>query len=110
MVLLAAAWICLVFALAFPLQNPDLFWHLSAGRRILVDHIVPRADWLSWTRGGAAWVDFEWGAQVLYRLFFQLGGLPGLFLLKALLPLATLLVLQATLTLYRAPRPGRVAA
>ncbi|MBI5210537.1 MAG: hypothetical protein HY927_11255, partial [Elusimicrobia bacterium] len=32
-----------------PVVNPDLYWHLSAGRLMAETLSVPRADWLSHT-------------------------------------------------------------
>ena len=36
-----------VFFLFRPLVNPDLYWHLSAGKYILAHHTLPHADFLS---------------------------------------------------------------
>lgn len=65
-----------------PVQNPDLWWHLSAGRWMLEHRALPRADFLSWTRAGAPWVDFEWLTQVLYWLAWRAGGGPALLALR----------------------------
>lgn len=83
--------------LALPLYNPDLFWHLSAGREIWTRGAVPRTDPFSFTLGGAPWVDFEWLFQLLVYAVESVGGLWGLRAFKALflglcwLPLAGLL-------------------
>lgn len=69
-------------ALAFPIHNPDLFWHLSAARWIFAHRALPRADFLSFTRAGAPWADFEWAGQVLFQLAFDALGLGGVWLLK----------------------------
>lgn len=79
-----------------PASNPDLFWHLSAGRWIVENLQVPRADFLSFTRAGAAWHDFEWLAQVLYYGVYAVAGFGGLWALKTvLLALAAALFLSA---------------
>lgn len=78
---LALAFVCLLL----PLQNPDLWWHLSAGRWILEQHALPRADFLSHTRLGAPWVDFEWLAQVVYYLVYKAAGYGGLLGLRVTL-------------------------
>ena len=54
-----------------PFANPDLFWHLNAARRIVETGAIPRADWLSYTRAGAPWVDFEWLSQLLWLGAFR---------------------------------------
>lgn len=68
-----------------PASNPDVFWHLSAGRWILEHGAFPRAEFLSFTREGAPWHDFEWLAQVLFYGVHSLAGLGGLWALKVLL-------------------------
>ena len=83
--LAAAAVGALLVCLSLPIYNPDLFWHLSAARRMAESGAVPRADWLSSTMRGAPWADFEWGSQVLFGLAFKAGGFAGLWLLKVLL-------------------------
>ncbi|OGS14448.1 MAG: hypothetical protein A2285_08000 [Elusimicrobia bacterium RIFOXYA12_FULL_57_11] len=79
---LAAGIAAALGALAMPVLNPDLYWHLSAGRYIKEFLRLPAADFLSWTEQGAPWVDFEWLTQVIYYAVHALGGTPGLFALK----------------------------
>lgn len=68
-----------------PVQNPDLYWHLSAGRRMALTGALPREDFLSHTMAGRPWLDFEWLAQILYYWIFSLGGCAALLLLRGLL-------------------------
>ncbi|OGR79381.1 MAG: hypothetical protein A2X32_01670 [Elusimicrobia bacterium GWC2_64_44] len=86
-------------ALAMPVLNPDLWWHLSAGKYILHNLRLPAADFLSWTEAGAPWTDFEWLAQIIYYGVYALGGKAGFFLLKMLLLGATLPVFHSILKL-----------
>jgi hypothetical protein len=74
--------------LAFPFFNPDVFWHLSAGRWIWMHGAVPRADAMSFTRAGQPWIDFEWLTQALWYAADRVAGLWGLWLLKVALLLA----------------------
>lgn len=99
----AFAFSCSVFFL--PVINPDIYWHLSAGKYTLAHLGPPRADFLSWPLAGAEWVDFEWLPQVFYYLLHKSGGFTALLLFKALLLALTLLVFRATALLY-----GRRAA
>ncbi len=69
--------------LALPLANPDIFWHLSAGRWIAQHAAVPRADWLSHTRAGAPWADFEWLSELAAYAALNAAGMRGLWVLKA---------------------------
>ncbi len=70
---------------AIPLANPDLFWHLSAGRSILVDGALPHVESFSTTLYGTPWVNFEWLLQLIFSGVFSVGGWWGLLFLKALL-------------------------
>lgn len=98
----AAAGLCLILAAALPIFNPDLYWHLSAGRRIVELGAIPKTDWLSSTRAGAPWIDFEWLSQLLFYAVHRAAGLPGLLALKAAL---VLLLARLAWALIRARVP-----
>lgn len=83
-----------------PVLNPDIYWHLSAGKYTLAHSGPPRTDFLSWPLAGAEWVDFEWLPQVFYYLLHKAGGFRALLLFKVLLLSLTLLVFRATALLY----------
>ncbi|HCC48252.1 MAG TPA: hypothetical protein DEQ38_09105 [Elusimicrobia bacterium] len=99
----AFAFACTVFLL--PVVNPDIYWHLSAGKYTLAHYGPPRADFLSWPLYGTEWVDFEWLPQVFYYLLHEAGGFRALQVFKALLLVSTLLLFRSTALLY-----GRRAA
>lgn len=94
-------------AFLYPIYNPDLFWHLSAGRWIFEHGAVPRADWLSFTMPGAPWKDFEWLAQVLFEAAFRTGGFTALWVFKGVLLAATWAALDAALRTRWAAAPER---
>lgn len=99
-----AAGILLSVPLLFsPISNPDLPWHLSAGRFIVEHHALPRADFLSWTKLGQPWMDFEWAVQLLYYGLHVLGGAAALWLFKALVFGALLAAFAALLRLWGLP-------
>lgn len=83
--------------------DPDLPWHLAAGRRILATGAVPRADFLTWTREGAPWVDFEWAAQALFYALDRVGGVWGLWLFKAAASLSLAGLFAGLLRLWALP-------
>ncbi|OGR79174.1 MAG: hypothetical protein A2X32_11700 [Elusimicrobia bacterium GWC2_64_44] len=87
-------------AFLMPVINPDIYWHLSAGKYTAAHFAPPRTDFLSWPLYGAEWVDFEWLSQVCYYLLYELGGFRALQLFKALLLGLTLLTFRSTLLLY----------
>jgi hypothetical protein len=105
-----AALFCLAAAaalLSLPLANPDLFWHLSAGRWAAAHGAPPAADWLSHTRAGAPWADFEWLAQLVYYGALRAGGMHALWALKAGTLAAAAVVLWALLGRLGAGPAGR---
>lgn len=83
-----------------PPQNPDLFWHLSAGKEIVHTGVIPRTDFLSWTLDGKPWTDFEWLTQVCYFLLYSKYGLAGLQTLKLLFCGGTAVFLLLLLRLH----------
>lgn len=93
------------FALAcsaffLPIINPDLFWHLSAGKFMAWGGGLPRTDFLSWTMQGQPWYDFEWLAQLAYYTLYVLWGFTGLLFFKAALLSLTLLAFRSVALLY----------
>ncbi|HVE13561.1 MAG TPA: hypothetical protein VNI01_09225, partial [Elusimicrobiota bacterium] len=101
---MAAALAAAAPMLAMPIGDPDLWWHLSAARRMLDTWSFPRADWLSFTRAGAPWVDFEWLSQL------ALGGAWGAGRMAGLLALKIALLLWAGWWLERGMRARGVRA
>ncbi|MCX5795403.1 MAG: hypothetical protein NTY77_07920 [Elusimicrobia bacterium] len=96
---------CLAVAMAastffVPEMNPDLFWHLSAGRHILQTKAIPRVDFLSHTMGGQPWCDFEWLTQLLYYPVYLVGGYAGFIALRAVLFCALLAIFLSLLRLF----------
>jgi len=106
-VLAAALLFLAAAALCLPISNPDLFWHLSAGRWMVEHAAFPRADWLSHTLSGAAWSDFEWGTQLLWHGVRSAGGMAGLWTLKLLLLGASAAALWRLLRWYGTDPLGR---
>jgi hypothetical protein len=75
-----------------PMGNPDVFWHLTAGDRILTEGHIPSKDWLSFTHPNVPWTDFEWLAQPIYALVHRVAGFSGILALKAVLIMAVIAV------------------
>ena len=80
----AWAYALALLVLCLPVASPDAWWHLSAGRWIWANAAIPMSEAFSFTRAGAAWIDFEWGFQLLLYPFGLLGDW-GLWAAKALL-------------------------
>ncbi|MFN8942735.1 MAG: hypothetical protein ACK5ZJ_23715 [Acidobacteriota bacterium] len=76
------------------LSDGDTGWHIRTGEWILAHRQVPYTDFFSYTRPGQPWFAWEWGADVVFALLHQAGGLPLLTFFTGFL-----LVLIAVLTL-----------
>ena len=63
----------------------DLAYHVRAGELILDQGALLRSDPFAFTTGGGAWLDQQWGSQVLLALGYRLVGWAGLAVLRALL-------------------------
>lgn len=75
------------------LQDGDTGWHIRTGEWILSQHQVPYRDLFSFSRPGAAWFAWEWGADVIFALLHAWGGLPLLVFFCAFLLLSSALLL-----------------
>ncbi|MBI4052175.1 MAG: hypothetical protein HY400_06690 [Elusimicrobia bacterium] len=89
-----------------PIQNSDLYWHLSAAKYMLSQGAVPRTDFLSHTMQGKPWVDFEWLTQLIYHGIYSVCGFPGLLALRVLLFCGLIGILWKLLRLYRVEGTG----
>src|SRR5258708_37771575 len=79
------------------LADVDIFLHLAVGESILDHHEIPRTGMFSATRGDVAWVDNEWGFQVLVAAIHRAAGVKGLVLIRSFLPALAACVLAAAL-------------
>ena len=100
---LPAAFLCSLAACLTPIANLDLPWHLSAGRYIVEHRQVPTVDFLSWTKAGEPWIDFEWGTEVLDHKLAAAGGVAALWLFKVAVFAALMALFVAFLRLRRLP-------
>ena len=77
---LSNVWATVVVALSvgitflFRMSSVDLAYHLRAGEAILATHGAPSVDSFTFSVAGRAWLDQQWGAQVLLTLAFRAGG------------------------------------
>jgi len=94
----------LAFAASFrKLDDFDTWWHLAAGRWIAVHHTIPSVDTLSYTVRDHAWINLQWGFDLLIYLLHSLGG-------PALLSLAAAVTFVATALLVMRVVSARVGA
>ncbi len=86
----AVAWIVVIVLAAAlhaagPLADGDLFWHLKLGELTLEARQLLHVEPLTFTIAPDAWVQHEWGGQLLLALAERAGGLPALRMLRAAL-------------------------
>jgi len=60
------------------LADSDTGWHIRNGERILATGVLPHADPFSWSRPGAPWTAWEWGADVIMAVIYRASGLAGI--------------------------------
>jgi hypothetical protein len=73
--------------------DPDTWWHIVVGQRILATHSWPWSDSYSWTASGAPWIAYEWLGEVVMGAAASVAGLRfATFLLVALGATLTLLL------------------
>jgi hypothetical protein len=94
---IAIAFLGIVFMASRPMIDNDTWWHLRTGQWILDHHALPEADTFSYTRSGSAWYYPAWLSEVLMVEVFSIAGLPGLNLLFTGLILLTILVIFLTM-------------
>ena len=107
----AAALLATLALCGVTILDPDLPWHLSAARRLIETRAFPRADFLSWTMAGKPWVNFEWGAGLIFYGLLRLGGTPALWLFRSAALFGVILLFVGLLRLWKIPaREGALAA
>ena len=60
------------------IEDPDTWWHVATGERILALHRWPSVDPFSFTVSGRPWLPYEWLGEVVMALAARTGGLQGL--------------------------------
>jgi len=97
---MAALLVVVTVATRGRLSDPDMWWHLKAGERIVQTGTVPHSDEFSYTAAGRTWIAQEWLAEVSIYGAYRAGGYSGL--MGWLLIASTVLVLSGFLlcTLY----------
>lgn len=79
---------------SFSYLDPDFGWHLRFGEVIWKTLSIPHDQMFMWTLGGQSWVDHEWLANLGIYGLWSIGGYILVTLFFALLPLATLALIN----------------
>lgn len=77
----------------FRMSSIDLAYHLRVGGAILATHGAPSVDTYTFSVAGRAWLDQQWGAQLLLTLVSRAAGWEGVAVFHAALVGATFLFL-----------------
>lgn len=100
--------LCVACYITGPLVDPDLWWHIMAGRWILSHGAVPQQDYWSMFGQGQTWRAYSWSNEVVYALAESWGGLKGLLVVKYLL--AAAIVISCGVVFGRLSGDGFVGA
>jgi hypothetical protein len=96
-----------IFLLNFFMStDPDLWWHMAAGRFILDTGSVPQTDPFSFTAAGQPWVAHEWLAEIAIYLIYRAGGYLAPVIVFASLVAAAFWVVFRTVRLLGMGVPG----
>lgn len=82
---LFAATVVVAFATAlvfFPFPNPDLYWLLATGRRMVETRAFIYHDPFTFTVAGSPWSPQSWLTAILYFVLFKSGGMAALTALR----------------------------
>ena len=58
-------------------MDPDSWWHVAVGERILQDGNFPETDPFSFTAAGTTWIAYEWLGEVLMASAAKMWGFQG---------------------------------
>lgn len=85
----------------YPIADGDIFWHLAAGRELVLHKKFMFTDPFSYTTPYAPWVDLHWLFQLGCFGIERIGGLRLLLVVKALLMGGAVCLLATTSALTR---------
>ncbi len=76
----------LFFTSLVPLPPNDFWWHLKTGETIFTNHVIPNANIYAWTLpANQPFFYGAWFAELLFYVFYRIGGLPILIFLRTFL-------------------------
>jgi hypothetical protein len=93
-----------------PLGDPDIWWHLAAGRWMLQHGGAPRVDPFSFTALGTRWTDSYWLYEMILYSIQRLSGYGGVILFNSLLVVGGLFFLERSLVKRGLPWTLRLGA
>jgi len=98
-----------MFAIIFPIQDPDTFWHLAYGRSMVEQGAFINKEIYSYTARGSFLGSHSQLAQIVLYLVWCGGGIYGLLAFKMLIGAITFLLLVRIAKLLGVGTPGATA-
>lgn len=65
-----------------PIIDPDLWWHITAGRWIVANHAIPHVDYWNMFGAGKPWRAYSWLIEILFAVIDGTFGARGLLSLQ----------------------------
>ena len=91
----------------FEITNTSIGWHIASGRWMLSEREILDHDVLSYTSGGAEWIDHEWLSGVVFYEISRVGGGQALLYFSLLLMFFTVALIVGAHRNARAAFGGR---
>jgi hypothetical protein len=86
-----------------PVDDPDLWFHLAAGRLMVESGSWPTVNTFSFTAPAYPWIDLHWLFQLVLYGVYRLGGVNGCIALAAILTAATTGLVYAVTRRFASP-------
>ncbi len=80
----------------FEILSVDFGWHIKTGELIWATKSIPTRDAFSYIAEGRPWVDSHWLFQLVIYGVHALAGMPGLYVMRAALLVATFALVLST--------------
>ena len=82
-------WLSIILATGLyivgPIDDPDLWWHITVGKWMLAHAQIPHADHWNMFAAGKPWRAYSWSAELLFAAIDGRFGIHGLLVLKSLI-------------------------
>lgn len=91
------------------LGDPDLWWHIQAGRDMLASHSFPTTDSYSYTFAGQPWIAKEWLSQVIFAFVHQHFGWNGVTFVTVLAAALAIALAYREVSRWLAPPLAAIA-
>lgn len=88
----------------------DFFWHLSTGKYIIENKVIPDVDVFGFITQGQPWIPFEWLWDVSAFLIFNITGFPGLYIINIIIGLLLFSVFFFLFRKFDVPLPLNIFA